>query len=377
MEEAPLHTWEVLASAFGADLGSRYHCRLLEQIVASDHLAFVLDAVNGGWFESATVSPATEERRARRVAAFEKWAEAHGLAPLPADPETVELYATHRHDAGVKWGTIKEELNAIDWHHERHGFPKPGKTARVVEFRKGLVRSSPEPDKQAYPLTIADLKAMVTAIKAGALDFQRARPGRTHLGRLRAEAFLLVTFGSACRPSDLLVTEASWFVPHSDWVAIEVPRSKNRVNGVQYRMYPAEDPRVCPVFALSRWLEVAINSGGLPNNRVFSRVRALGDPPLVDPFHGLTGTDLAAKIAQATGCEAATLRTVAERAGVTWNPDRQVLGTRSTRRGVVTEAHRAGAAIEHLQRTLGHSMFQTTRRYVDAGPSEAIERLIG
>lgn len=357
-------------------MANPYETGLLDQILVT-RSGFLLEKLEEGWFEPAAVAPSTQVARIRRVKTFERWARDHGFIALPAEPKTVVLYATTNSLADKSWGTIKEDLNAIDWHHERNGYPKPGKSPEVAEWRKGASRAVSRPPKKAYPLSVEEVAAMNEAIRAGAIDFKQAKDERNELRRLRASALLLVQYASGARVSDLLTAKASWLtVGNNGWVALDIPRSKNHADGVSYRIYPSAEPELCPVLALTRWLDCAHDSGGLPDDILFPQVRSVGSVPLINPLLGHSGVALARKVEALTSGEGHILKVAATTGGVKWNPERHVLATRSTRRGLATEAHQAGAAIRNIKRTLGHVLVRTTSRYVETLSETAAKKVL-
>lgn len=362
-----------LIRVLGVDTSDNYQVGLLDQLLGSDFLSAALSALDDGWLKPAQVSPATAERRIRRFQTFARWAENHGRRALPADSDTVALYATEKLDSGVTFGTVKEDLNAIDWYHAREDLPAPGEFPEIQEFRRGAFRTAAKPPKQAYPIATSDLEKIVGAIEGGALDFGQANDGRNSLRRLRAKALFLVTFSSGGRITDVLLAQASWLsVRGHECVALEVPRSKNHPDGVRYEFYEAVNASLCPVRALGAWLSAAVELG-LPGNLLFPQVKAKGTRPVVDPFAGLTGIELAKKVDDFISREGELLKRAAAAGGVEWDPRRQGLATRSLRRGLATEAYQAGAAIHEIQRTLGHVRVQTTSRYVDVEPLKGME----
>lgn len=73
----------------------------------------------------ASHSPATLRAYGSAWRAFTAWTEAEGLPELPAAPETVAAYLTHRAEAGASCATLMVACAAIAFAHRRAGHANP------------------------------------------------------------------------------------------------------------------------------------------------------------------------------------------------------------------------------------------------------------
>ena len=92
--------------------------------------------------EAAIESHSLATRRAYASAwdGFEAWCEAEGYKSLPADPETVAAYLTHRASEDCAISTIKLARAAVGYFHTTRGMPSPVNSAGVTRVMRGLAR---------------------------------------------------------------------------------------------------------------------------------------------------------------------------------------------------------------------------------------------
>lgn len=355
-----------LARRLGVDMTHPYAAALFEGVTRR-YGPELVGMLQQGWFDTKPVSPATAVGYRNKYARFQRFAKDFGLCPLPASEDTVLTYAQFRLESGAKPSSIGRELDAIDWMHRNEDYPQPGQTPLLKKWKEGAANEDQDPARQSFPLLPEHVRAIVLAVKRGAVDWPRCSRERNMLRRLRAVAWFLVLFATGIRISDAIRLKASWVVVDAGgWARVQVPRSKNHPEGVSYRLCPAADPRWCPVRALIAWLEAATQAGGLPNGRLFAQVNGYADI-LSDPIAGLKGEPLWAKIDSLRSVENEALREAANGAGINWNEDQYALSSRSFRRGLATAAHEAGAEVSHIQKSLGHRLHATTARYVEGG----------
>ena len=133
----------------------------------------------------ASHSPATLRNYRAAFDRFHQWCDREGLAPLPADPETVAAYLAERAESR-SLSTVRLDRFAIRWAHEQAALPSPVGHPGVRRVVKGLrrvaAREGRAASRQAAPLTVAGL----AAIKATA---QRRRTGPTGRTESRGQAF--------------------------------------------------------------------------------------------------------------------------------------------------------------------------------------------
>ena len=131
--------------------------------------------------EAAIESHSLATRRAYASAwdGFEAWCEAEGYKSLPADPETVAAYLTHRAAEDRAISTIKLARAAVGYFHTTRGLPNPVNSAGVTRVMRGLARRavgsvSMQGRGQATGITASHL----SAIRATALNRRTGAAGR-------------------------------------------------------------------------------------------------------------------------------------------------------------------------------------------------------
>jgi hypothetical protein len=96
----------------------------------------------------ATVAFALEEKSAgtRRAyksdwAIFTSWADARGLASLPAEPGTLARFLSHQATSGLKSSTIGRRAAAVAYYHRMNNFESPGNVEAVKATVRGIRRT--------------------------------------------------------------------------------------------------------------------------------------------------------------------------------------------------------------------------------------------
>lgn len=263
---------------------------------------------------------------------FTAWCDQHGLASLPANPETVALFVADL--AGVaKPATIDSRLAAISAAHRAAGYDSPTKAEAVRLVRRGVRRKVGTVQRQVRPVTVADLRKMVGEL------------GNDAAG-CRDRALLLIGFAGALRRSELVGLDISDLVEGPDGLTVTVRRSKTDQEGGGRKVgIPfGANPATCPVRAWLTWLSAA----GITEGPAFRPVNR----------HGHVATD------RLTGQSVAQIiKRHAARAGI--DPE-QVAG-HSLRAGLATSAAAAGVSERVIADTTGHKGTAMLRRYIREG----------
>ncbi|MGH9614044.1 MAG: site-specific integrase [Bryobacteraceae bacterium] len=265
---------------------------------------------------------------------FRGWCGEHGLAPLPANPQTVILYATDLTKNGARrLATLSRRLAAISQIHQQSGFEPPTRSWETKQFLAGLRRELGVAPTRKRPMLVEDLKQII------------ARIPDTLLGR-RDRALLLLGFTGAFRRSELVALNVEDCVPAHDGLIVTVRRGKTDQEG-QGR--PVGIPQgtsraTCPVWALERWREAAgIETGAI--FRVMNR-------------HG----QVLNKRLSGEGVALVVKRHV-ERLGF----DPAAFAGHSLRAGLATSAAAAGKSERAIMNQTGHRSVTTVRRYIREG----------
>lgn len=265
---------------------------------------------------------------------FVAWCSAHGVASLPATPETVSLYLA---DFGglLKAATLQRRLAAIAKTHQAAGHESPAsmKHAAVSETWKGVKRVHGTSQAGKAPVLTSELRAML-----------RQLPDRL-LGA-RDRALLLIGFAGAFRRAELVALTVEDCAFTTDGLIVTLRRSKTdqdgegRKIGIPY----GSNPETCPLRSLRAWLEAAaITTGALfrpidRHGRLAVRGMSPGAVALVVKRHAIAaGLD---------GCRYAG---------------------HSLRAGLATSAAAAGVSERAIMNQTGHRSAAMVRRYIRDG----------
>ena len=105
----------------------------------------------------------TRRAYAGQWAQFLGWLEADGRpTSLPIDPELIQQYLRHKTAMGRSVNTLGQICKAIDCYHDNTNLPKPCSIPAVKKTLKILRRQARHAPRQAHPLTVEHLQAIVT-----------------------------------------------------------------------------------------------------------------------------------------------------------------------------------------------------------------------
>lgn len=137
----------------------------------------------------AAKAPATQKAYQSDLRIFESWCAAHGLASLPAAPQTIALYIASCVVARLAPATIARRLASISKAHQAAGFedsPASTKHFIVGEVLKGGRRTLGVAQKCKDPLLLNDVLRLLAACPKNLLG-------------LRDRALILIGFAGAFR----------------------------------------------------------------------------------------------------------------------------------------------------------------------------------
>lgn len=273
---------------------------------------------------------------------FSTWASAHGLATLPATPETVAMYLAEQIERTdlprpAKASTIARRLSSIAQAHRAAEQPNPVATHRVQTVAGGIRRTIGTAVDQAAPVTVAILRRMLTA----------APPG---LRGTRDRALLLIGFAGALRRSEITGLEMASLRKVDEGLVLTVAKSKGdqeaggRPVGIPY----GSDLLTCPVRAVEAWVQKA---------RVF-------EGPVFLPVdrHDRLDPNQQGKLAPVAVHR--LVRSYARRIGLE-HPE--CYGAHSLRAGFATSAAEAGVSERAIMNQTGHSSLTVMRGYIRRG----------
>lgn len=281
---------------------------------------------------AASKAPRTVRAYRSDLADFESWCREQGRAPLPADPATVADYIAAQAAQGRSAATITRRLSAISQAHRMAGYESPTHAQLVRSTAAGIRRTIGTAPRQARPVMVDDLRAMLAAL-----------PDDLH--GLRDRALLLVGFAAGMRRSELVALDVADVAEEADGLRVTIRRSKTDQEGAgrEVGIVRGRVPLTDPVSAVREWREAA----GITDGALFRSVDR----------HGTVGERLSDKGV------ARIVRGSAVRAGL--DPER--FSGHSLRAGLATSAAAAGAPETAIMRTTGHQSTAMVRRYIRAG----------
>lgn len=284
-------------------------------------------------FAEASLSAGTRRKYATAWRQFETWCTRTGFESLPARPEVVAMYLTHRVETGCSVSTVELDGSAINAAHEAMGIDSPTRDRVVRRVMKGIRRTKGTRPTQKSPVSVKQLRRMVAALP------DTNRGARDHL-------VLVLGFASAMRREELAALDTSDVEEVEDGLRVVIRRSKTdqegrgRTIGIPYGSHPS----TCPVRVLRQWLEVSEITCG-PLLRSIDAADRLGDTAMSDR---------------------AVARCVQRAAGhVGLDPAK--VGGHSLRSGFATEAARAGASERSIAKQTGHQSMAVLRGYIREG----------
>jgi len=312
----------------------------------SDHALVVpadLTAVRG--YVAESLAPATRRAYRAALAAFTRWCDDQGVAPLPASPETVAAFLAAEADHGRAVATVEQRAAAIRWAHEARGHESPTSTKLVRSTMAGIRRERGVAPNRKQPATVDRLAAMVSHTDVETVKGQRDR------------ALLLFGFASAMRRSELAALDVDDLEEADRGLLVTVRRSKTdqEGRGHQRAIVPGRKAELCPLRALRVWLGAA----GITSGSVFRSVSR----------HDAVGESLS------TRGIADVVKMYAERAGF----DPSEFSGHSLRAGFITSAAEKGANADRIMDHTGHrshAMVRVYTRRADAFADHAGEGLL-
>ncbi|TFW20098.1 site-specific integrase [Duganella callida] len=259
---------------------------------------------------------------------------------LPATADSIASYLAHYADT-LAINTLQQRLAALAQWHADQGFADPTKSPLVRKVLKGIRTLHPAQEKQARPLQLEQLRAVVNWLDAAAAGAEPA----AKLRHLRDKALLLLGFWRGFRGDELTRLR----VEHVQAVAGKgmtcfLPYSKGdrQARGKTFKA-PAL-ASLCPVDAYLDW----VGAAGLRDGPVFRGVDRWGN---VSPV-GLHINSLVP-----------LLRAVFSAAAV---PFADEYSSHSLRRGFANWASSSGWDLKTLMEYVGWRDVHSAMRYVEA-----------
>lgn len=261
---------------------------------------------------------------------FSAWCAERQAPAMPASPVTVAGYLTALAESGQRVATIDSKRAGVSFAHRAVRQVDPTKDEEVRLVMAGIRRELGRAPKKKAPVTLAELRAMVGAV-------------RSDMAGRRDRALLLVGFAGAFRRSELVGLDVADLRFTADGVTVTVARSKTDQEGQGLvKVIPAlADVALCPVRALQAWLDAAAIQSG----PVFRAVDRWGN---------------VRKERLGGQAVATVVKAAAARAGL----DRRAFSGHSLRAGFVTAGILAGEDPVAIAEQTGHRSLQTLQGYV-------------
>ncbi|MGK7871607.1 tyrosine-type recombinase/integrase, partial [Falsiroseomonas sp. E2-1-a20] len=249
---------------------------------------------------------------------FCRWCAEHGLAPLPAAPETVGLFLADRAQT-LRPASLRLRLVAIGQAHRLQGHALDPRHPAIREVWAGIRRQHGTAPRQSTAATSEVL---------------------------RDRALLLVGFAAALRRSELVALDAADLRPVPEGVVLTLRRSKTDPDGAgtEIALPHGQHDLTCPVRALAAWRDAA----GLADGAIFVSVTRGGR-------------------ATATRLSDRDVARVVKAAVAAAGYDPAGFAGHSLRAGFATSAARAGVPEHAIMQQTRHRSAATLRGYVRRG----------
>ncbi len=275
------------------------------------------------------------------VRAWCAWCTQHAVSPLPASSRDLAAFLAAGRDQGLASNTLKLRVAAVRFLHRAANLPSPTDTAEISETMAGIRRDAPNPEKKrAATLTV--LRELLAPIP-------------DDLRGLRDRALLLVGFAGALRRSEIAAIQLNDLLRTDQGFELTLKRSKGSQTDAVLVPLPYGRTELCPVRALTAWLQVAAMGDGPVFRRLWlpPNTNPAGPPPL-----------------PAIGPDALTPRSIArivQDRAVKAGFGRLEFGGHSLKRGALTAGMQAGAHPAQLKRLGRHKSFDVLGEYLEYG----------
>ena len=271
---------------------------------------------------------------------------------LPATSEAVARYLAD-YASSLSNNTLRQRLAALSRWHTDQGFADPTKAPVVRKVLKGIRAVHPALEKRARPLELEQLQ-QVDAWLEHAIEAARHRDDQPRLLRYtRDRALILFGFWRGFRSDELirLKLENMQLSP-GEGLTCYLERSKTDRNYVGREFKCPALSRLCPVTALSEWVNLAELHTG-PVFRKIDRWGHLGQESLVSTS------------------VIPILRNQFTSVGLV---SAQEYSSHSLRRGFASWARASGWDIKDLMAYVGWKDIKSAMRYLDATDTDLQER---
>ena len=176
---------------------------------------------------------------------FEGWCNARGIQSLPASPEAVAVFLGSQASDGSKPATLTRRVAAIRYFHIMAGITDSPTASEIVKSTmKGIRRALGTAKAQKAPATADRLLKMLEQVPET-------------LQGCRDRAILLLGFAGAFRRSELSQLLVCDLEEVPSGLRVHIRKSKTDQEGLGQVVPIIKGDKVCPVKAVTNWLQIA------------------------------------------------------------------------------------------------------------------------
>jgi len=292
-------------------------------------------------YASQSLSPNTRKCYERDWKMFHHFCVFRELDPLPADPETVCLYAADMAESKMTVATIVRRMTSITAIHEASGQLSPVKNAKVSRVIQGIKREHGAPPASRKAISWDDLQKMLNQCDCMMLG-------------ARDSAVLALGWASALRRSELVALNIGDLEFSENGLIVTVRRSKTDKEGHGAKIgIPRSKGDICPVKLVEKWINRISQMPLEPDEPLFRNlgVKARGKwwYPTIGRMKGRTVSTI--------------VKQYAKYARLNWKQ----YAAHSLRRGLATEAGAHGIPERVISRHTRHQSMKVLRGYIEDG----------
>jgi len=299
------------------------------------------------------VDAATRENTQRSYRSAVEHFEVQWGGLLPASEDAIARYLAD-HGSSLSVSTLQQRLAALAAWHRDHGFSDPTKAPLVRKVLKGIRTLHPAQQKQARPVQLEEMEAVVGWLdQMISLASSHSRE-REVLRFTRDRALLLLGFWRGFRGDELIRVQVEHLrLVTGEGMTCFLPRSKGdrQAQGNTYKV-PALS-RLCPVTTTWEWIDAA----GLTEGPLFRAVDRWGHVA-DEALHPNSLIPLLRRLLTCAGL-----------------PDADEYSSHSLRRGFAGWANANGWDVKALMEYVGWRDVHSAMRYIDGGDPFARQRI--
>ena len=274
---------------------------------------------------------------------FASWCRRRGADAMPPNPELVGLYiaecASPQHSATLSVSTIERRLSGLSWNYQQRGLSLDRRDRHIATVLAGIKRKHGKPPEQKEAVLAEDILEMIAGLTFG-------------LREMRDRAIILLGYAGGLRRSEIVgldvgddeTEDSGGWIEFMDGGLVLWIKGKRGWRDVEIARGSSE--QTCPVKALEQWLHYSKIAHGPVFRRVYRDNSDVGPERLSDKHV----SRLIKRLVLDSGI------------GPDLPDDERVrkFSGHSLRAGLASSAD---ADERYVQKQLGHSSVEMTRRY--------------